>query len=192
MAHIPCRHPRLPLLPLQSVSGFLFHALLGHAVEPQALKAAVPPLERCHAPHLPELNHSQAAAVRAVISRPLSLIQVREGVMRRGCNPPSSRPPRLLFQGPPGTGKTVTSASIVYHLAQQRQGQVLVAAPSNVAVDHLTEKIAAAGLKVVRVTARSRETVSTAVDHLCLHNSASGLGAAGAAAAATPPPPPPL
>jgi len=31
----------------------------------------------CHAPHLPELNHSQAAAVRAVISRPLSLIQVR-------------------------------------------------------------------------------------------------------------------
>jgi regulator of nonsense transcripts 1 len=48
--------------------------------------------------------------------------------------------------------------------------QVLVVAPSNVAVDHLTEKIAAAGLKVVRVSARSREIVSTAVDHLCLHN----------------------
>ena len=61
-----------------------------------------------------------------------------------------------LIQGPPGTGKTVTSATIVYHLSRQGQGKVLVAAPSNVAVDHLTEKIAAAGLKVVRVAARSR------------------------------------
>jgi hypothetical protein len=38
-----------------------------------------------------------------------------------------------LIQGPPGTGKTVTSATIVYHLSRQGQGQVLVAAPSNVA-----------------------------------------------------------
>lgn len=35
-----------------------------------------------------------------------------------------------------------------YHLAKQGQGQVLVCAPSNVAVDHLTEKISATGLKV--------------------------------------------
>lgn len=32
--------------------------------------------------------------------------------------------PLSLIQGPPGTGKTVTSATIVYHLAQQNQGQV--------------------------------------------------------------------
>jgi regulator of nonsense transcripts 1 len=56
--------------------------------------------------------------------------------------------------------------------------QVLVAAPSNVAVDHLTEKIAAAGIKVVRISARSREIVSTAVDHLCLHNMVSELASA--------------
>jgi len=49
--------------------------------------------------------------------------------------------PLSVVQGPPGTGKTVTSACIVYHLARMGQGQVLVAAPSNVAVDHLTEKI---------------------------------------------------
>jgi len=50
-------------------------------------------------------------------------------------------------------------------------GQVLVAAPSNVAVDHLTEKIAATGLKVVRVMARSREVggAGSLVEHLCLH-----------------------
>lgn len=52
------------------------------------------------------------------------------------------------LQGPPGTGKTVTSATIVYHLAKQNQGQVLVCAPSNIAVDQLTEKIHKTGLKV--------------------------------------------
>lgn len=53
----------------------------------------------------------------------------------------------------------MTSATIVYHLAQQNQGQVLVCAPSNVAVDQLTEKIHATGLKVVRLAAKSREAV---------------------------------
>ena len=81
--------------------------------------------------------------------------------------------PVSLIQGPPGTGKTVTSAAIVYHMAKQGQGQVtslpcfptyvfhymgvvfdnfclqvLVCAPSNVAVDQLAEKISATGLKV--------------------------------------------
>jgi hypothetical protein len=47
--------------------------LLGHEIEPAALRGEVPP--RLSAPGLPELNHSQAAAVRAVLRSPLSLIQ---------------------------------------------------------------------------------------------------------------------
>ena len=43
----------------------------------------------------------QVYAVKTVLQRPLSLIQ-----------------------GPPGTGKTVTSATIVYHLARQGNGYV--------------------------------------------------------------------
>ena len=94
-----------------------------------------------------------------MLQKPLSLIQVR-----------SSRPPRdLIAQGPPGTGKTVTSASVVYHLAKMNQGQVLVCAPSNVAVDHLTEKIHQTGLKVVRVAAKSREALDSSVAFLSLH-----------------------
>lgn len=54
-----------------------------------------------------------------------------------------------FIQGPPGTGKTVTSATIVYHLVKQTNGQVLVCAPSNIAVDQLAEKIHRTGLKVV-------------------------------------------
>ncbi len=54
----------------------------------------------------------------------------------------------FYLKGPPGTGKTVTSATVVYHLAKQNHGQVLVCAPSNIAVDQLTEKIHRTGLKV--------------------------------------------
>ena len=67
------------------------------------------------------------------------------------------------------TGKTVTSATLVYHLTKQNMGQVLVTAPSNVAVDQLTEKIAATGLRVVRLASKTREATVSSVDHLCLH-----------------------
>ncbi|KAJ8304424.1 hypothetical protein KUTeg_018007 [Tegillarca granosa] len=73
-------------------------------------------------------------------------------------------------QGPPGTGKTVTSATIVYHLSKQNNGQVLVCAPSNIAVDQLTEKIHKTGLKVVRLCAKSREAIDSPVSFLALHN----------------------
>ncbi|KAJ7073926.1 RNA helicase-domain-containing protein [Mycena amicta] len=110
----------------KSVSGYIYHKLLGHELEPQSLRTQMP--KRFSAPGLPELNHSQMYAVKSVLQKPISLIQ-----------------------GPPGTGKTVTSASIVYHLAKMNPGQVLVCAPSNVAVDQLTEKIHSTGLKVCQL-----------------------------------------
>lgn len=61
---------------------------------PQAIKATVPSV--LSAPGLPELNPSQILACQSVLTSPLSLIQ-----------------------GPPGTGKTVTSATLVYHMARQ-------------------------------------------------------------------------
>lgn len=42
-------------------------------------------------------------------------------------------------------------------------------APSNVAVDHLTERIHKTGLKVVRICAKSREAIDTSVMFLTLH-----------------------
>ncbi|KAK9474352.1 P-loop containing nucleoside triphosphate hydrolase protein [Dipodascopsis tothii] len=127
-----------------SVSGYIYHKLLGHEVAPVILKTAMP--DRFAAPNLPDLNVSQAHAVKSVLQKHISLIQ-----------------------GPPGTGKTVTSASIVYHLARMNSGQVLVCAPSNVAVDQLTEKIHRTGLKVVRLTAKSREDIESSVSFLSLH-----------------------
>lgn len=131
----------------KSVSGYIYHKLLGHDLEPQVLRTQLP--KRMSAPNLPDLNSSQMSAVKSVLQKPLSLIQ-----------------------GPPGTGKTVTSASIVFHLAKMNPGQVLVCAPSNVAVDQLTEKIHKTGLKVVRVAAKSREALDSSVSFLSLHNQA--------------------
>jgi regulator of nonsense transcripts 1 len=48
-------------------------------------------------------------------------------------------------------------------------GQVLVCAPSNVAVDQLAEKIHRSGLRVVRICAKSRESTPSNVDFLSLH-----------------------
>jgi hypothetical protein len=64
----PCQQQRFI-----SVNSSSPHRLLGHEIEPAALRSDVPP--RLSAPGLPELNHSQAAAVRAVLQSPLSLIQ---------------------------------------------------------------------------------------------------------------------
>ncbi|EIM20663.1 hypothetical protein WALSEDRAFT_54922 [Wallemia mellicola CBS 633.66] len=128
----------------QSVSGYIYHKLLGHDLEPQVVRTQMP--KKFSAPNLPELNHSQMYAVKSVLQKPLSLIQ-----------------------GPPGTGKTVTSASVVYHLSKMNPGQVLVCAPSNVAVDQLCEKIHLTGLKTVRLTAKSREAVDSPISFLTLH-----------------------
>lgn len=57
-------------------------------------------------------------------------------------------------------------------------GQTLVCAPSNIAVDHLTEKINATGLKVVRLCAKTRETVPSSCEELTLHHQVKLLAAA--------------
>lgn len=127
-----------------SVSSFIYHRLLGHEIDAQTLKISLP--KKFNVPGLAELNHSQVQAIKSVLQRPLSLIQ-----------------------GPPGTGKTVTAATLVYHLVKSGVSKMLVCSPSNVAVDQLTERIHSTGLKVVRVSAKSREDIESSVQFLTLH-----------------------
>ncbi|CCK69670.1 ATP-dependent RNA helicase NAM7 KNAG_0C05720 [Huiozyma naganishii CBS 8797] len=129
----------------KSISGFLYYKILGHEVVDVSFDVPLP--KEFSISHFAHLNASQSNAVKHVLERPLSLIQ-----------------------GPPGTGKTVTSATIVYHLAKIHKDRILVCAPSNVAVDHLASKLRDLGLKVVRLTAKSREDVESSVSDLALHN----------------------
>ena len=56
-----------------------------------------------------------------------------------------------IVHGPPGTGKTTTLVQAIKTLIKNNNQQILVVAPSNTAVDLLTEKLADEGLNVLRV-----------------------------------------
>ncbi|AET38157.1 ATP-dependent RNA helicase NAM7 Ecym_2426 [Eremothecium cymbalariae DBVPG len=129
----------------KSISGYLYYKILGHDVPDIEFEVDLP--KEFSIPNFTKLNASQKNAIKHVLQRPLSLIQ-----------------------GPPGTGKTVTSATIIYHLSKMHKERLLVCAPSNTAVDHLAAKLRDLGLKVVRLTAKSREDVESSVSDLALHN----------------------
>lgn len=56
-----------------------------------------------------------------------------------------------IVHGPPGTGKTTTLVQAIRALIEQNHQKILVVAPSNTAVDLLSEKISAERINVVRI-----------------------------------------
>ncbi len=56
-----------------------------------------------------------------------------------------------IIHGPPGTGKTSTLVEGIVQMVKNGTKKILVTAASNMAVDHLAEKIDEAGIQVVRI-----------------------------------------
>lgn len=80
-----------------------------------------------------------------------------------------------IVHGPPGTGKTTTLVRAIQALIQQQPQRVLVVAPSNAAVDLLSEKLSEKGLNVIRVGNPARVSsrqIQLTLDHkISLHSS---------------------
>jgi ATP-dependent RNA/DNA helicase IGHMBP2 len=84
----------------------------------------------------PKLNSSQQSAVHKILSaNELAIVH-----------------------GPPGTGKTTTLVQAIKALVKAENQKVLVVAPSNTAVDLLSEKLHEEGLNVLRVGNPARVT----------------------------------
>lgn len=82
-----------------------------------------------HACEIPVLNEKQQEAVGKILSaNELAIVH-----------------------GPPGTGKTTTIVQAIKALIKRDNQQILVVAPSNTAVDLLTEKLAEEELDVLRI-----------------------------------------
>jgi ATP-dependent RNA/DNA helicase IGHMBP2 len=69
----------------------------------------------------------------------------------------------MLVHGPPGTGKTTVLVEVIRRVAARGES-VLACAPSNLAVDNLVERLAAAGLEPVRVGHPAR-VLPAVLDH---------------------------
>ena len=103
--------------------------------------------------HIPALNASQNEAVNKIIAaNELAIVH-----------------------GPPGTGKTTTLVQAIKELHRRNGKQILVVAPSNTAVDLLSEKLSEEGLNVLRVGNPVR--VSERLSALTLDSKMSGHNA---------------
>lgn len=87
-----------------------------------------PEFRDLHYPSIPWLNASQNAAVAKVLN-------ARE---------------TAVVHGSPGTGKTTTLVEAIYETLK-RETQVLVCAPSNAAVDWISEQLCRRGISVLRI-----------------------------------------
>jgi len=81
-----------------------------------------------------------------------------------------------IVHGPPGTGKTTTLVQAIKAMMEGEHQRILVVAPSNTAVDLLSEKLSEEGLSVVRVGNPARVTerllALTLDNRIAAHNSA--------------------
>lgn len=102
---------------------------------------------------LPRLNPSQVAAVEKIVSaNELAIVH-----------------------GPPGTGKTTTLIQAIKTLIKQDHQKILVVAPSNTAVDLLSEKLHDEGLNVLRIGNPARVSdrlMALTLDHKVAEHSA--------------------
>ncbi|MBO0947590.1 AAA domain-containing protein [Fibrella forsythiae] len=85
----------------------------------------------------------------------VSIPRLNESQQRAVCSGLSANE-LAIVHGPPGTGKTTTLVQLIKSMIGLEHKQILVVAPSNAAVDLLSEKLHDEGLNVLRIGNPSR------------------------------------
>jgi regulator of nonsense transcripts 1 len=149
---------KLVTAPQQHLTKELFQILLGSIYEIKNSEQSNVKVDRKlleNIPGLSKLNPSQIAALEKAIKSNFSILQ-----------------------GPPGTGKSVSCTALAYYFAKHQKGKgvlsknqkILVCAPSNNVVDHLTSYLIQTGLKVMQVCSRQREELENPIGEHFVHN----------------------
>jgi ATP-dependent RNA/DNA helicase IGHMBP2 len=121
-------------------------------------------------------NNNRIAELREVLegTKPFTFNQINNSIIVPQLNLSQNRAIKntlaandiSVIHGPPGTGKTTTLVNTI-RICLQSESQVLVCAPTNTAVDLLTEKLLELGITVLRLghPARiSEDLIKTSVD----------------------------
>jgi len=109
------------------------------------------------------MGDTMSVPFSSVLLETLGEVETEQQADTGGLNPSQQRAVQAILgtelvtivHGPPGTGKTTTLVAAIQRLVKT-ENTVLVAAPSNTAADLLTERLANAGLNVVRIGNISR------------------------------------
>jgi regulator of nonsense transcripts 1 len=102
---------------------------------------------------------------QAELDVPMPLDESQKEAVVRGLTGPFT-----LVQGPPGTGKTSVIAALCFEFVRRKQRPILVTAPSNVSVEHVTVTIARLGLKVVRFAGRKYDELPSPAADWTVYN----------------------
>ncbi|WP_212004075.1 AAA domain-containing protein [Chitinophaga sp. HK235] len=116
----------------------------------QALKQASALAEKASEGHLVQILTGQKKPSFDTTRQPLVIPRLNT-IQQEAVNKILSANELAIVHGPPGTGKTTTLVQAIKALVKQDQQKILVVAPSNAAVDLLSEKLADEGLNVLRV-----------------------------------------
>jgi ATP-dependent RNA/DNA helicase IGHMBP2 len=116
--------------------------------------------------NLAELFYGDEAELKSIVFKSKETIPVLNEIQNQAVSQIQETDSVFLLHGPPGTGKSTTLANAIQQLLKDEK-QILFTAPSNTAVDVMTEKLMEMSINVLRIgnpVKISRNTIAASLE----------------------------